>query len=61
MDTRMGIADSTAFKLHKATVLVDGVADRYLHGGHGIRYSSFLVLLMVGTLDEPLSARSLTA
>jgi len=52
-DTRAGITDSTAFKLHKATVLVDRVADRYLHERHGIRYSSFLVLLMVGTLEEP--------
>jgi DNA-binding MarR family transcriptional regulator len=47
------IADSTAFKLHQATVLIDRVADRYLQQTHGIRYSGFLVLLMVGTLDQP--------
>lgn len=48
-----GIAESTAFLLHRATVLVDRVADRYLFAEHGIHYSGFLVLLMVGVLGEP--------
>lgn len=48
-----GIAESTAFMLHRATVLVDRVADRYLVAEHGIHYSGFLVLLMVGVLDSP--------
>jgi len=51
--SRSGIAGSTAFKLHRATLLVDRVADRYLHRRHGIGYSSFLVLLTVGTLEAP--------
>jgi DNA-binding MarR family transcriptional regulator len=48
-----GIAESTAFMLHRATVLVDRVADRYLFAEHGIHYSGFLVLLMVGVLGAP--------
>ena len=46
------IIQSAVFKLHRATALVDRVADRYLHEHHGIRYSGFLVLLMVGTLGQ---------
>lgn len=53
MDSQPAIIESTAFKLHRATVLMDRVADRYLHAEHGIHYSSFLVLLMVGTLGRP--------
>ncbi|HSN35718.1 MAG TPA: MarR family transcriptional regulator [Arthrobacter sp.] len=43
------IVESAVFKLHRATALVDRVADRYLQEHHGIRYSGFLVLLTVGT------------
>ena len=43
---------STAFKLHRATVLIDRVADDYLVREHGIRYSHFVVLLMVRVLGE---------
>lgn len=46
------IVESAAFKLHRATALVDRVADRYLQGHHGIRYSGFLVLLTVGALGQ---------
>jgi DNA-binding MarR family transcriptional regulator len=52
-EARADIADSTAFRLHRATVLVDRVADQYLHTHHGIHYSGFLVLLMVGVLGRP--------
>lgn len=45
--------ESTAFKLHRATVLIDRVADGYLEREHGIRYAPFLVLLMVRVLGEP--------
>jgi DNA-binding MarR family transcriptional regulator len=34
-------------------MLVDRVADRYLVAEHGIHYSGFLVLLMVGVLGSP--------
>jgi DNA-binding MarR family transcriptional regulator len=44
--------DSTAFKLHRATVLIDRVADDYLVREHGIRYSAFVVLLMARVLGE---------
>lgn len=37
---------STAFKLHRATALVDRLADAYLLREHGISYSAFVVLLM---------------
>ena len=47
------ITDSTAFKLHRVTALLDRVADVYLRTTHGIRYPAFLVLLMVRVLDEP--------
>jgi DNA-binding MarR family transcriptional regulator len=45
-----GITDSTAFKLHRATVLLDRIADDYLVANHGIRYAPFLVLLMARVL-----------
>jgi DNA-binding MarR family transcriptional regulator len=46
------ILDSTAFKLHRATVLVDRIADDYLVREHGIHYSAFVVLLMTRVLGE---------
>jgi DNA-binding MarR family transcriptional regulator len=46
------IVESAVFKLHRATLLVDRVADRYLQEHHGIRYSGFLVLLTIGTAGE---------
>ncbi len=45
--------DSTAFKLHRATVLIDRIADEYLVREHGIHYSAFVVLLMTSVLGEP--------
>ena len=47
------ITESTAFKLHRATVLIDRFADDYLDREHGIRYAPYLVLLMVRVLGEP--------
>lgn len=47
------ITSSTAFKLHRATALIDRVADEYLAREHGIHYAPFLVLLMVRLLGEP--------
>jgi DNA-binding MarR family transcriptional regulator len=44
------ILDSTAFKLHRATVLLDRIADEYLVTHHGIHYAPFLVLLMARVL-----------
>jgi len=44
------VTDSTAFKLHRATVLIDRLADDYLLTNHGIRYAPFLVLLMARVL-----------
>jgi len=41
---------STVFKLHRATVLVDRIADDYLVREHGIHYSAFVVLLMSSVL-----------
>lgn len=46
------IVGSAVFKLHRATALVDRVADRYLQEHHGIRYSAFLVLLTIGTAGQ---------
>ncbi|WP_035776726.1 MarR family winged helix-turn-helix transcriptional regulator [Arthrobacter sp. H5] len=43
----MDLRNSTVFKLHRATVLVNRVADNYLLAGHGIRYAPFLLLLVV--------------
>jgi DNA-binding MarR family transcriptional regulator len=51
------IIDSTAFKLHRVTALLDRVADAYLRAEHGIRYPAFLVLLMVRVLGEPSQQR----
>ncbi len=51
------IVDSTAFKLHRVTALLDRVADAYLRTEHGIRYPAFLVLLMVRVLGEPSQQR----
>ena len=42
--------DSTAFKLHRATVLLDRIADEYLFAVHRIHYAPFLVLLMARVL-----------
>ena len=42
--------DSTAFKLHRATVLLDRLADDYLFAVHRIHYAPFLVLLMARVL-----------
>lgn len=53
MTTPSDITASTAFKLHRATVLIDRLADEYLEREHGIRYAPFLVLLMVRVLGEP--------
>ena len=44
------ILDSTAFKLHRATLIIDRLADDYLQQHHGIRYAPMLVLLMVRLL-----------
>jgi DNA-binding MarR family transcriptional regulator len=44
--------ESTAFKLHRATVLIDRLADAYLVREHGIHYSAFVVLLMASVLGE---------
>ena len=41
---------STAFKLHRATVLLDRIADDYLFSVHRIHYAPFLVLLMARVL-----------
>lgn len=47
------ITNSTAYKLHRATTLIDKLADDYLGREHGIHYAPFLVLLMVRVLGEP--------
>ncbi len=57
MTTTPSIIDSTAFKLHRVTALLDRVADSYLRSEHGIRYPAFLVLLMVRVLGEPSQQR----
>ncbi len=51
------ITDSTGFKLHSVTALLDRVADAYLRDEHRIRYPAFLVLLMVRVLGEPSQQR----
>ncbi len=56
-ETTPSITDSAAFKLHRVTALLDRVADAYLQSEHGIRYSAFLVLLMVRVLVEPSQQR----
>ncbi|WP_411700114.1 MarR family winged helix-turn-helix transcriptional regulator [Conyzicola sp.] len=47
---RAEFVDSTAFKLHRATVLLDRIADDYLVAQHRIHYAPFLVLLMARVL-----------
>lgn len=47
------ILNSTAFKLHQATALLDRAADTYLQREHGIRYAPFLVLLIVRVMGQP--------
>jgi DNA-binding MarR family transcriptional regulator len=51
------ITDSTVFKLHRATALLDRIADLYLQREHGIRYSQFLPLLIVRVIGEPTQSR----
>lgn len=46
------ITQSIAFALHRATVLVDRAADLYLRSRHGISYSLFSVLLVIGMNDR---------
>lgn len=43
----MDLRQSTVFKLHRATSLVNRVSDEYLLARHGIHYAPFLVLLAV--------------
>ncbi|WP_035763971.1 MarR family winged helix-turn-helix transcriptional regulator [Arthrobacter sp. H20] len=43
----MDLRQSTVFKLHRATTLVNRVSDEYLLTHHGIHYAPFLVLLAV--------------
>jgi len=43
---------SIAFALHRATVLVDRAADIHLRSRHGISYSLFSVLLIIGAHDR---------
>ncbi|GAA1351607.1 MarR family transcriptional regulator [Falsarthrobacter nasiphocae] len=45
----MEFKDSTFYKLGRATQLITHVADTYLESHHGLRYSSFLVLLILRT------------
>ena len=47
------ISESLAFKLHRATVLVDRAADTFLRTRLDISYSLFSVLLVAGTMREP--------
>ena len=54
------ITQSTSFKLHQATAIIDRIADDYLQREHGIRYAPFLVLLMVRVMGEP-SQRDIAA
>jgi DNA-binding MarR family transcriptional regulator len=50
---RATLLASPALKLHQATALVDRATDRYLRGAHGISYSHFVVLLVIGILGQP--------
>jgi len=52
--------DSPAVKLHRATVLLDRLADDYLRDHHGIRYAPFLILLMLGILGPSTQQRLAT-
>jgi DNA-binding MarR family transcriptional regulator len=54
------ITNSTAFKLHQATLIVDRIADDYLQREHGVRYAPFLVLLMA-RITGPTSQQSIAA
>ena len=54
------LLDSPAFKLHRATILIDRLADAYLYENHGIRYAPFLVLLMARMLG-PTSQQAIAA
>ncbi|MBU3994324.1 MAG: MarR family winged helix-turn-helix transcriptional regulator [Actinobacteria bacterium] len=47
------ISESLAFKLHRATVLVDRAADTFLRTRFEISYSLFSVLLVAGSMPEP--------
>jgi DNA-binding MarR family transcriptional regulator len=49
----LAVTSSTAFRLHRATVLIDRLADRYLLTEHGLSYSAFSVLMMISVLDGP--------
>ena len=58
----MDLRQSTVFKLHRATTLVNRVSDEYLNAHHGIRYAPFLVLLAIriaGPSPQQAIARSL--
>ena len=48
----MDLLNSTAFKLHRATVLVDRVADDYLVREHGMHYAAIVILLMARVLGD---------
>lgn len=52
------ILNSTAFKLHQATLLIDRSADTYLRREHDLGYAHFLVLLIV-RVAGPTSQRSI--
>ena len=52
------ILNSTAFKLHQATLLIDRSADTHLRREHDLGYAHFLVLLIV-RVAGPTSQRSI--
>jgi len=54
------LLDSTAFKLNRAAVLIERIADDYLRQSHGIRYAPFLVLMMA-RLIGPTSQQAIAA
>lgn len=54
------LLDSTAFKLSRAAVLLERIADDYLRRSHGIRYAPFLVLMMARLLG-PTSQQAIAA
>lgn len=51
------ITESLAFTLHRATVLVDRVADTFLRTHFDLSYSLFSVLLIAGTMHGPHQSR----
>ena len=51
--TQSPLTETAAFKLHRATILVDRLADAYLKREHDIGYAAYLVLLMVRLLGAP--------